>query len=336
MQAVRKLVRFARLAEWWEYKLCPLLAVAYATMLFSEMPVYQFVGSILLVLFAVAVGAVYVSFINDITDIEEDLRVGKRTGIMSVQPRWRWIFPVLCLSVGTAVCWYLWPDWHSMMWYIMAWISFSLYSIKPFRFKQRGILGVIADASGAHLFPSLFVVSVIFYQIPEQAKLGWELSVGIWSFSYGVRGILWHQFIDKANDCEAGIKTFANLVSNRSAKHLEGPLLGVELLAFGSMLFHINLPIVYVLLVVYGFVVYLRAHFFALKPVIFLVPRKRPYQLMMLDGYQVFLPLALLLHIMITQPWGWLILIGHFILFPVGIKRLITDLFRIFSSLRRL
>lgn len=336
MRMVRKLVKLARLAEWWEYKLCPLLAVAYATMLFSEIPAHAFVGCLLLVLSAVAVGAIYVSLINDITDIEEDRRVGKRTGIMGVSPRWRWVFPILCLFVGTAVCWYLWPDWYSMVWYIMAWISFSLYSIKPFRLKQRGIWGVFADAGGAHLFPSLFVVSVIFHQIPEQARVGWELSVGIWSLSYGIRGILWHQFMDKANDCDTGVRTFASLVTNGFAKRLEGPLFGVELLAFGSMLWHINLPIVYFLLLGYGLVVYLRARFFALTPVIFLVPRNRSYQLVMLDAYQVFLPLALLVHITLTQPWGWIMLIGHFMLFPVGLKRLISDLLHLFPSLRRL
>lgn len=336
MQAIRKLVRFARLAEWWEYKLCPLLAVTYATLLFSEIPAYKFVGCILLVLLAIAMGAVYVSLINDITDVEEDRLVGKRTAIMGIPSRWRWVFPAICLTGGAAVCWYLWPDWRSTMWYTMAWISFSLYSIRPFRFKHRGILGVFADAGGAHLFPSLFVVSVIFHQIPESANMGWQFSVGVWSFCYGIRGILWHQFIDKANDCDTGVRTFASLVANPSAKRLEWPLLGVELLALGAMLMYINLPIVYVFLLGYGLIVYLRTRFFDLKPVVFLVPGNRSYQLIMLDGYQVFLPLALLVHIALTQPWGWIILIVHFTLFPVGLKRLISDLMYILSSLRGL
>jgi len=336
MQAIRKLVRFARLAEWWEYKLCPLLAVAYATALFSETPVYQLVDTILFVFFAVAIGAVYVSLINDITDIKEDRLAGKRTGMMSVPSRWRWIFPVICLFGGVSVGWYLWPDWPSAMWYGLAWVSFSLYSIRPFRFKHRGILGVFADASGAHLFPSLFVVSVIFHQIPESANVGWQFSVGVWSISYGIRGILWHQFIDKANDCDTGVKTFASLVANQSAKHLEWPLLGMELLAFGSMLMYINLPIVYIFLLGYGLIAYFRARFFALKPVVFLAPANRPYQLIMLDGYQIFLPLALLVHMALTQPWGWIILIVHFAMFPVGLKRLISDLTYTLSSLRGL
>lgn len=336
MQAVRKLARFARLAEWWEYKLCPLLAVAYATLLFSERPAYTFIDCILLILLAIAIGAIYVSLINDITDIDEDRRAGKRTGIMNVPSQWRWVFPIICLSGGAAICWCLWPDLHSTIWYVMAWISFSLYSIKPFRFKQRSILGVFADASGAHLFPSLFVVSVIFYQIPEQANVGWELSVGIWSFSYGMRGILWHQFIDRENDRITGVRTFASSVTQSQARRLEWPLLGVELVAFGSMLWYINLPIVYVFLLGYGLVVWLRIRFFDLTPIVFLIPGNRPYQVIMLDGYQVFLPLALLVHIALSQPWGWIILIVHFTLFPVGLKRLISDLMRILSSLRGL
>src|SRR5690606_40713283 len=130
----------------------------------------------------------------------------------------------------------------------------------------------------------------------------------------------------KANDCDTGVKTFASLVANQSAKHLEWPLLGVELLAFGSMLMYINLPIVYIFLLGYGLIAYFRARFFALRPVVFLAPANRPYQLIMLDGYQIFLPLALLVHMALTQPWGWIILIIH-------IAMLTVDLMCVYSVL---
>jgi hypothetical protein len=44
------------------------------------------------------------------------------------------------------------PDRLSLSLYIMSWVAFSLYSIPPARLKTKGILGVLADASGAHLF----------------------------------------------------------------------------------------------------------------------------------------------------------------------------------------
>ena len=70
---LRRLAQYVdnvRPGDWWEFKVPPLLATAYATALFLQVPFRQLWPLLLLLLFALLPGAAYVSVINDITDLE--------------------------------------------------------------------------------------------------------------------------------------------------------------------------------------------------------------------------------------------------------------------------
>jgi 1,4-dihydroxy-2-naphthoate octaprenyltransferase len=314
-----------RISEWWEYKLSPLLAVAYATSLFSDVPLYLKTIYILTLLAAVAAGAIYVSLINDITDIAEDRIAGKYTYMMRIPGGRRWLLPFACVSFGLVVCWYALSDSLSVFWYLMALLSFSLYSFKPFRLKHRGIWGVFADAAGAHLFPSLFVVSAISAEAGSPWNWYWAGSVSVWSFCYGMRGILWHQFMDQKNDRLSGGNTFACRCSPVQARILEICIFSVELAALTMVLWVISLSIVYFSLVIYAGLVMIRFVRDNQSPIIFLQSKSGSRQIIMLDYYQVFLPFSLLIFIALSQPWGWCLLLGHLLLFPDGVKRVGMD-----------
>src|ERR1700679_2128794 len=66
-----------RTHDWWEYKIPPLLATAYATALLLRITFPQLWPLLLLDLFAILPAAAYVSVLNDITDQKDDLRAGK-------------------------------------------------------------------------------------------------------------------------------------------------------------------------------------------------------------------------------------------------------------------
>src|SRR5690606_5871512 len=95
-----KVVKAIRAAEWWEYKLPPILAIAYATSLFSDVPLYELTPFYLFYLASLVVGAIYVSFINDITDIDADLAAGKWNRMVGIPAKWRWLFPIGCVIIG--------------------------------------------------------------------------------------------------------------------------------------------------------------------------------------------------------------------------------------------
>jgi len=76
--------------------------------------------------------------------------------------------------------------------YLSAWIIYTLYSVPPFRLKNRGGWGVLADAAGSNLFPTLSVVALVNHWDGGGVPIYWYITVGVWSLSFGIRGILWH------------------------------------------------------------------------------------------------------------------------------------------------
>ena len=319
---VSKITRLIRSHEWWEYKLPPLLALGYATALSSRVPLYKVAGWLVLVLLSVIVGAIYVSVINDITDIREDLASGKANRMAGISPGRRWIIPVLCLAVGLICISRLYPDSLSKVLYFLPWLSFSLYSFPPVRLKNRGGWGVVADALGSHVFISLLIVSSVSVTIDWI----WFVSVGVWAFAYGVRGILWHQFMDRDNDLRVHLDTYATRRDPASFRTTAFCILMVESIALGVMLWRIANPFALAALLLYFVVVYVRHRKRGYAIVVILSPGDKPFQIWMADYYHLFLPLSLLAYAAIKQPWAWVVLVIHVFLFPGKLKWLIKDL----------
>jgi len=308
--------KFTRATEWWEYKLVPLLSIGYATILLRHEPMNQVILKLLWLLAAVVVGAVYVSVINDLTDINEDAAAGKPNRMAKIAPVWRITIVSSCLLMGLAFGWMIWPDYLSLFCYSMAWIVFSLYSIPPVRLKKRGIWGVLCDAMGAHLFPTLFIVSSLSGPTPSGINTTWFIAAGLWSFIYGLRGILWHQFHDRTNDILSGTTTFASKIKPENFKTAEILIFGLEAVAFSVLLLLSWNNWILLSLVLYFLVVWIRKTVLHYQLCLVITPVSRPHQLLMNDYYLVFFPLALLLTATCNTPYGWIILCCHFVLFP--------------------
>src|SRR5690606_12825170 len=320
-----KVVKTIRAAEWWEYKLPPILAIAYATSLFSDVPLYELTPFYLFYLASLVIGAIYVSFINDITDIDADLAAGKLNRMVGIPATWRWLFPFGCAVIGLVFGYFMWPDVLTVILYSMAWIAFSLYSIPPFRFKNRGVLGPLCDACGAHLFPTLTILSGISYVSGQTVDFHWFAVVGVWAFSFGLRGILWHQYLDRENDINAGIRTFATQVDTAVFKPVAIAVFSIEILAFAMMLGYIQEWLLAVFLMMYFILVTIRSTRYNHKPIILMTPDNRPSQVVMLDYYQVFFPIGLLLISCFHDFQSTVVLLIHCLLFPMKMIRIIKD-----------
>lgn len=333
--AITNLSKLSRVQEWWEHKLPSVLAIAYATSLFGNVSLIQLGSWLLFLLISIIIGAIYVSTINDITDIEEDLLSGKSNRMAKIPKKYRWAIPVACIALGIFFFYLFLPDEISAFIYVLPWISFSLYSFKPVRLKQRGVWGLFADASGAHLFIGLLMVSSISYISNQSIDIVWFSLVGIWSLCFGLRGILWHQYYDRENDLKINSTTYATQTPPNKFKKYEKVLMGFELVAFGGMLLKISLPILGIFLLFYCMLVILRYKIMGHKPVIVLNPINSPLQILMLDFYQVFFPLGILFYITYTQKFGWIILLIHLILFPRKLINILTDSVIIIKSMRK-
>lgn len=322
-----RFLKFTRYSEWWEYKMVPILSVAYLTTISIHQPLKTALPRIGLLFTALIVGAIYVSVLNDITDIHEDAVANKRNTMAKISPWVQAAILLSCLLFGAFVISLLYPDIPSMIFGTLTYVIFTLYSVKPIRLKKRGIWGVLCDASGAHLFPSLVMAVDLMFYFGQKCNFILVVAIGVWAFSYGLRGILWHQFSDKENDIKSGTNTFAVNTDVTKFKPIETGIFIVETIALIILLLQVANVYIIIGLLLYLFFVLLRRYVLFYKIFIILVRKDTPHQIIMNEYYFVFLPLSLLLSNAVSYTFGWVLVIAHIVLFPAKITAVLKDFF---------
>lgn len=332
---IQSLLKTTRTSEWWEYKIPPLLAIAYATMLKGNISFMQASPWLLFLLVSLAFGGAYAHTINDLTDIHEDAISGKRNKMALVPKRFRGMIPFSFFVGGLGFfCVFIYlGDPLSAFIYGLPCVAFSLYSFPPFRLKHRGFLGVLADAFGSHVFISLLMVSSISHFTKQEIDIVWISLVGIWSLLFGIRGILWHQYYDLHNDQKIIPETFAKSTKVATIKKWEKLLFGAEIIFLIGMLFKISLILIGALVMGYVILAYLKYKILGHYPVVILNPEKDPLQILMLDFYQIILPLGLLIYSTQIDLSAVSILILHVLLFPRKLMHLFSDVTSIVKTL---
>lgn len=311
-----KLSQFTRSYEWWDHKTPQILSVAYAAALLGHAPLTILLGNAFPIIFgSLVLIAIYASIINDLTDLEIDIACGKSNMMQRLSPTTRIALTMASLSLILMAGYVIYPRTYAVLFYFCIALSISLYSFPPIRLKKRGIWGVISCASAEHMFPALFAVTIVFYFSSMDIKWVWLLSAGLWSFLYGLRSILWHQFLDKDNDQKSGINTFASSVNPEDFRFREKVLLALELLTLAVLLYLLNLWIVYLALGLYFVFIFCRQQQFRSRIIIVITPRDQHFQIFMLDFYTIFFPMSLLVYAAFTQVYGWLPLTIHIMLF---------------------
>jgi 4-hydroxybenzoate polyprenyltransferase len=321
-----------RAGEWWEYKLAPIFASFYATALTLQVPVSSLWPAALTILLALVPGAAYVSVINDITDRDEDLAAGKANRLAGRSPAFAAMLVAITAGAGLVFC-FLWRrDTLLLSVYLAAWLAFSLYSLPPFRWKTRGILGVLCDASGAHLFPTLVAVLLAFREAGRPASTLWVVSIGVWAFANGIRGILWHQLTDLEHDRHAGVRTFAQRhppeVAIRLGTFVSFPL---EVLALASILWQLRSPWPAAALLVYGILVVMRLRQWHMHAVI-VAPKPR-FLILLHEYYDAWLPISVLIASSLRHPYDFIVLAVHLLVFPTRARQALRDAFNLIREL---
>jgi hypothetical protein len=260
-------------------------------------------------------GAVFVSVINDVTDRADDAAAGKRNRIAGLSGQIIVLLLAIPIAIGIAFT-ILWRhDAGLVSCYLAAWIAFSLYSFPPFRLKTRGILGVVADASGANLFPTLLAVLLAFRTAGVTVQTAWVAAITAWAFGYGMRGILWHQLGDRESDRLANVGTFAARhapeTTARAGRLVAFP---IELAGLAAMLWlvHDHWPVS--ALVAYALFSIVREVRGRMRSII-VVPREN-YVIVLHEYYDAFLPLSLLMASSFAHRDDCLVLVLHLLLFP--------------------
>ena len=314
-----------RAAEWWEFKFSPIFATAYATAFLLKLSIISLRPLLLLLLVAMTACAAYVSVINDATDFKDDEASGKTNRLVGKSRAFITTLLAGCILSGSAVTVYWRGEPTLVSLYLASWVVFTLYSLPPVRLKKRGVFGLLADASGAHLFPTLLAVALVYSRHVGPVDKLWFASVAVWSLGFGVRGILWHQLSDLHNDEKIGLGTFARRHKIALLRGLGNFIIfPVEVAAFCFMLWQAGSRLAIALLGYYALLAFLRKRIWAVNLVV-VVPQARAY-IAMQEYYEVFFPLAFLLSSSGRYPLDALIIAPHLLLFPRRALQSVKDI----------
>ena len=308
------IVDLIRANEWWEYKLVTILSAFYATALVLHVAVSSLWVSALSLLLAIVAAAIYASVINDVTDLAGDLEAGKRNAMAG---RSRSIVATLVALTAGAGCLFAWlwrDDTPLLSCYLATWLAFSLYSLPPFRFKERGAAGVLCDAAGEQLFPVLVAVFLACRGAQRAVSGAWVASVAVWALAYGLRGIVWHQLTDVDNDRAAGFRTFARRHPRAAPVIGTFVVFPLELGALAGMLWQIGSAWPPAFLVLYALYAVRSARRWDTAPVI-VAPKPR-FFIVLHEFYSDLFPIALLITAAVRDRRAVVILIAHVVLFP--------------------
>jgi hypothetical protein len=199
--------------------------------------------------------------------------------------------------------------------YLGAWAAHSLYSIAPFRLKNRGGLGLIADACGSHVFPALTASLLAGRATGSLLPPVWIDAVVVWSFGYGLRGILWHELYDVEADRKAAVQTFAVRHSPALAARLALAALLVELAGLAALLWQSGSFWAVAFLLIYATYAILKSRIWNLAIVIAIAEPRDCYSILGQEYYTLLLPLGLLLSSALRHPADWAVIAAHLIVF---------------------
>lgn len=329
--------RIVRATQWWDYKLVPMFSIFYATALVQLLPIASIWPAAIMLLLAIAPCAAYVSLVNDVTDLDDDRRAGK-TNRLAGRPAWFMALLLaapLCVAVAFSIAWR--DDLPLVTAYLCAFAAFSLYSIPPLRLKGRGIFGVIADASGAHVFPTLVAALLVFRAAGKAVDPVWIGAAAAWALGCGLRGILWHQLYDQDGDRKAAVQTFVLRHSPRTAVRFAAYVaLPVESVALALLLWRMQSPWPVLFLLLYAAFATLRSRIWGVAIVI--AEPQECYAILGDEYYTLLFPLGILLSSALRHPADWAVLIAHLLVFPgpaVSVAREASRLVRDIAQSKR-
>ncbi|MCT7963941.1 UbiA family prenyltransferase [Laspinema sp. D1] len=326
--------RLVRSQEWWLYKIAPLLTIAYAETLLLQLPPTNATPTTLTALLAIASVAAYGYLLNDICDIETDQKANKPNAAANLQPWQRLLLCLLFLSIGFAAPLLTHLGTIPLALLTANYLLPTLYSVPPLRLKERGIWGILSDAAGAHLVPTLFVAATVLSQTPDPPRnaLIFTGIAAAHAFFVGLRGILLHQLWDRANDLNSGTATFVTQQPPETVQRwIDRFVFPVEILLLSgvALLLCQSTPALTTF-----FAVYLLLTTVNIKtaPHPFTPSPPKNQNIIPHDLYEVWLPLALSITLAVQNPQFLIFVALTAILFYPSLKVRTMELFHVIKA----
>ena len=319
-----------RFSVWWQHIVPPVLAAAYLATAVGALPPGELVARLPLFLASVVGIAGFGYFLNDACDIAADRAAGKANAAAARRPAARAAILLGLLALGLSP-WMLLPRSPVNLSLLALQVALLvLYSVRPFRFKERGFAGVLADTLYGHLLP---VAITLFTFFPQGAGDLEGLAPGLAALVVlvlackGLRNILLHQLGDRENDRRSGLRTFVLARGPvRALALVNRVLLPLELGALaGALVLLAPAAPVWV-----GFAAFLAftALMFSAWKFPYLPRRQLRFKFLYFlnDFYEEWLPPTVLAIAVARHPGLWPLLLLHFALFPKGLAKIPRNL----------
>ncbi len=255
MDFLKNIFSYLRAKDWLIYIIPPILSFFYIGLLENNLEtvsinqvLYKFW---LLFLLSICVAS-FGFFINEWTDIKDDALALKQNQLAQLSITFKCgILSVLVISIACLL--YLFLKIQPLIFVLCSiqLLLFIFYSVKPFRLKRNKFAALILDAlySGTLFY-------VIAYMLGTSQALRWNVLVPMvcWSFTKGIRNILYHLIQDKKYDAVLDFKTVATSIHTSNLKQaILKIILPFEVICYVLFLMQLNFGIIFLV----SFVLYL-------------------------------------------------------------------------------
>lgn len=200
-QRINNFLKLIRAYEWID-KLQLSFIAAFILIIDMPEPVQYFPQIIILSVYMIFLGS-YGYVINSYSDREADAIVGKHpeARYFSIHETQAILAVFAIPSIAIPV---YFPDIRIKVLGIATFLLVTFYSLKPIRFKERGVLGIFAAALTQRTLPFLLFI----YLIPDNDPVITYFLL-IWLSLVGLAIIMTHQFSDLENDRKSSVNTWA-------------------------------------------------------------------------------------------------------------------------------
>jgi hypothetical protein len=189
------------------------MGIVYMLILWFAIPFQRFIPLALLSLCTIAGFASFGYLVNDLFDIKQDVLSGKTNFLAGKSLGFITILFLSSFCVIFCPWFFLPANALSFLLIALQLSLFIIYSVPPFRLKERGIAGIVIDSLYAHALPPV-LAAYTFSLAANKPFPGPELVfLFAWQFSGGIRNILLHQAEDIPADKKSGAKNFAATMS---------------------------------------------------------------------------------------------------------------------------
>lgn len=324
---MRQFFSAIRIKDWWSSILIPVVSFYFIGLLYTKNTlVDQYLKNTIWLLLLSITTASFGFYLNEYTDIKDDLKAGKENAVSLLSKPKAITFLLFIICMMTLSSLPFWKNEKIIFLFLIQILLFIVYSCPPIRLKRNPYIAVLLDSlySG-----TLFFIIALIY---SNAKVTWSilgLTIAFGVFR-GIRNILYHVTKDIEIDKKAGQNTVAHIARSQTLLNLQAIFFIIEI----SFLLYFIFQVSYItfLITIFGVIILLIKRNYYTHYELEKSGKKR-WLSEINTIYEVWLPIAALTGVFAIREWKtyFLSLLILFLVFP-SVLRFLHEIYIILSN----